>query len=143
MDKIKVRLIVHQHAACTHMGIQNAGHYVSNKTHGHSSQASKEVNKDVAKDSHAPLESRAAAAKDAASDKVSETGHKSKAEGHKGDLALTAILSGLTLCRGGQTLRPPALLAKQGKARRDVMMELAFGGTSYSLVLNCNSFSLR
>lgn len=69
----------------THLGIQNAGHYVSDKLHGHSSQASKEVNKDVAKDSHAPLESRAAAAKDAVTDKAGEAGHKSKAEAHKGE----------------------------------------------------------
>lgn len=47
------------------------------------SGASKEANKEVAKDSSAPVGTRVQAAGDALSDKLDETGHKASAEANK------------------------------------------------------------
>ncbi|KAI6782929.1 glucose-repressible protein [Emericellopsis cladophorae] len=44
---------------------------------------SKEANKEVAKDSNAPVGTRASAAKDAVGDKAEEQKHSSKSEAHK------------------------------------------------------------
>ncbi|MCJ1350180.1 MAG: Glucose-repressible protein [Icmadophila ericetorum] len=59
--------------------IKKAGEYVSESVQGATSGASKEVNKNIAKDSDASLSSRATAAKDAVGDKVDEHGHNAKA----------------------------------------------------------------
>jgi hypothetical protein len=55
--------------------LRNAANYVGDKAQEVTSGASKEANKNVAKDSDASLGTRATAAKDAVSDKVDETGH--------------------------------------------------------------------
>jgi hypothetical protein len=54
---------------------RNAANYVGDKAQEVTSGASKEANKNVAKDSDASLGTRATAAKDAVSDKVDESGH--------------------------------------------------------------------
>jgi hypothetical protein len=66
---------------------QNAANYVSETVQGTGSEASKEANKSVAKDSDASLTSRATAAKDAVGDKVDQTSHNTKADVHKGMLS--------------------------------------------------------
>lgn len=53
------------------------------KVQGGASTASKEANKNVAKDSDAKLSTRAQAAGDALSDKVDEQTHERKADVHK------------------------------------------------------------
>ncbi|KAI9151762.1 Glucose-repressible protein [Paramyrothecium foliicola] len=63
--------------------IKQAANYVSESVQGAVSGASKEGNKQIAKDSQAPVGTRLTAAKDAASDKISETGHDNKADAHK------------------------------------------------------------
>ncbi|KAL9578994.1 MAG: hypothetical protein Q9212_005364 [Teloschistes hypoglaucus] len=63
--------------------LKNVGNQVSETVQGATSTASKETNKEVAKDSDASLGSRATAAKDAASDKVDETKHNTSADVHK------------------------------------------------------------
>ncbi|CAF9909095.1 MAG: Glucose-repressible protein [Heterodermia speciosa] len=50
---------------------------------GKGSEASKEANKNVAKDSDASLGTRASAAKDAVGDKFDEQKHETKADVHK------------------------------------------------------------
>ena len=55
--------------------IKNAANYASDKVNEAASGASKETNKQVAKDSDAPLGTRATAAKDALGDKVDEHSH--------------------------------------------------------------------
>ncbi|KAI4186576.1 MAG: hypothetical protein L6R41_003392 [Letrouitia leprolyta] len=55
--------------------VKNIGNQVSETVQGATSTASKEANKDVAKDNDASLGTRASAAKDAASDKLDETKH--------------------------------------------------------------------
>ena len=65
---------------------QNAANYVSESVQGTGAQASKEANKQVAKDSDASLGSRATAAKDAVGDKFDQTSHETKADVHKGTL---------------------------------------------------------
>ncbi|KAF5027298.1 hypothetical protein F66182_592 [Fusarium sp. NRRL 66182] len=62
---------------------KQAANYVSETVQGALSGASKEANKEVAKDGNAPIGTRASAAKDALSDKVEETGHDNKAAAHK------------------------------------------------------------
>ncbi|KAJ4133255.1 Glucose-repressible protein [Fusarium falciforme] len=62
---------------------KQAFNYVAESVQGATSGVSKEANKEVAKDSNAPLGTRASAAKDALSDKVDETTHDNKAEVHK------------------------------------------------------------
>lgn len=63
--------------------IKDAANYVGDKFNEATSGASKEANKNVAKDSDASLGTRATAAKDAAGDKVDETKHSASAEGNK------------------------------------------------------------
>jgi hypothetical protein len=57
---------------------------VSESVHGTGAEASKEANKNVAKDNDASLGSRATAAKDAIVDKKDETSHNTKADINKG-----------------------------------------------------------
>ena len=64
--------------------IQNAANYVSETVQGAGAQASKETNKQVAKDSDASLGTRASAAKDAIFDKKDEKVHDAKSDVHKG-----------------------------------------------------------
>ncbi|KAL2760526.1 hypothetical protein ACRALDRAFT_2096831 [Sodiomyces alcalophilus JCM 7366] len=63
--------------------IKNAANYVSESVQQAGSTASKEANKNVAKDSDASLGSRATAAKDAVGDKVDEQKHSTQADVHK------------------------------------------------------------
>lgn len=63
---------------------QNAANYVAETVQGAGSQASKEANKSVAKDSNAHLSTRASAAKDAVGDKIDQTSHETKADVYKG-----------------------------------------------------------
>ncbi|KIX10545.1 uncharacterized protein Z518_01628 [Rhinocladiella mackenziei CBS 650.93] len=55
--------------------IKNAANYVGDKVNEATSGASKDANKNVAKDSDAPLGTRADAAKDAVGDKLDESKH--------------------------------------------------------------------
>ncbi|EKJ72103.1 hypothetical protein NXS19_005532 [Fusarium pseudograminearum] len=57
--------------------------YVAETVQQATSGASKEANKQVAKDSDAPIGTRASAAKDALSDKADEKTHEGKADVHK------------------------------------------------------------
>ena len=66
--------------------LQNAANYVAETVQGTGAEASKEANKQVAKDNDASLSSRATAAKDALIDKKDETSHNTKADVHKGEL---------------------------------------------------------
>ncbi|MCJ1304026.1 Glucose-repressible protein [Hypocenomyce scalaris] len=63
--------------------VKNAANYVSESVQGGGATASKEANKNVAKDNDASLSSRATAAKDAVVDKKDETSHNTKADVHK------------------------------------------------------------
>ncbi|KAL6232208.1 hypothetical protein BDW75DRAFT_218299 [Aspergillus navahoensis] len=63
--------------------VKNAVNYVSESVQGAGASASKETNKNVAKDSDASLTSRATAAKDAVVDKKDEKSHDVKADVHK------------------------------------------------------------
>ncbi|CBF87332.1 protein ccgA [Aspergillus nidulans FGSC A4] len=63
--------------------VKNAVNYVSESVQGAGATASKETNKNVAKDSDASLTSRATAAKDAVVDKKDEKSHDAKADVHK------------------------------------------------------------
>jgi hypothetical protein len=63
--------------------IKQGANYVSESVQQALHGTSKEANKDVAKDSDAPIGTRASAAKDALSDKAHESKHDSKAEAHK------------------------------------------------------------
>ncbi|KFY94304.1 hypothetical protein V500_03346 [Pseudogymnoascus sp. VKM F-4518 (FW-2643)] len=63
--------------------VKNAANYVAESVQGTGAEASKEGNKQVAKDSDASLSSRATAAKDAVVDKKDETSHNTKADVHK------------------------------------------------------------
>ncbi|KAK7416859.1 hypothetical protein QQX98_004917 [Neonectria punicea] len=63
--------------------VKQGADYVAEKVQKGTSTASKETNKEEAKDSNAPIGSRATAAKDALGDKADETKHDTKAEGHK------------------------------------------------------------
>lgn len=65
---------------------QQGVNYVAESIQGTGAQASKEANKQVAKDSDASLTSRASAAKDAVGDKMDQTSHETKADVHKGKL---------------------------------------------------------
>lgn len=65
---------------------QNAANYVSETIQGAGATASKEANKNVAKDSDAKLSTRANAAVDAVTDKKDEHVHDVKADVHKGEL---------------------------------------------------------
>lgn len=63
---------------------QNAANYVAESVQGGGAQASKEANKQVAKDGDASIGTRASAAKDAVSDKIDQSSHEGKADLHKG-----------------------------------------------------------
>lgn len=63
--------------------IKNAANYVSETVQGGTAEASKEANKNVAKDGNASANTRLSAAKDAVGDKVDEHGHDTKADVHK------------------------------------------------------------
>ncbi|KAL9017532.1 MAG: hypothetical protein Q9185_005155 [Variospora sp. 1 TL-2023] len=63
--------------------LKNVGNQVSETVQGATSTASKETNKSVAKDSDAPIGSRAEAATDAVGDKFNEQKHETKADTHK------------------------------------------------------------
>lgn len=63
---------------------QNAANYVAESIQGTGAEASKEANKQVAKDSDASINTRASAAKDAVVDKKDEFSHNTKADTHKG-----------------------------------------------------------
>jgi len=63
--------------------IKNAGNYVADKVQSTTSGASKEANKEVAKDNNAGVGTRLQAAGDAISDKTSEHKHDAKAEANK------------------------------------------------------------
>ncbi|OQE31602.1 hypothetical protein PENSTE_c001G01938 [Penicillium steckii] len=63
--------------------VKNAANYVSETVQGTGATASKETNKNVAKDSDANVTTRASAAKDAVVDKKDELSHDTKADVHK------------------------------------------------------------
>ncbi|KAL7931157.1 glucose-repressible protein Grg1 [Trichoderma chlorosporum] len=63
--------------------IKQGANYVGEKVQQATSGASKETNKQVAKDSDANLGTRASAAKDAVGDKMDESKHDAKGEAHK------------------------------------------------------------
>ncbi|KAJ0417344.1 hypothetical protein BJY00DRAFT_289733 [Aspergillus carlsbadensis] len=63
--------------------VKNAANYVTESIQSAGSTASKETNKNVAKDNDASLTSRATAAKDAVVDKKDEKSHDAKADVHK------------------------------------------------------------
>merc|ERR1711939_1303078 len=63
--------------------IKNAANYVSESISAAGATASKEANKNVAKDSDANLSTRAQAVGDAISDKFDEQTHDRKADVHK------------------------------------------------------------
>ncbi|KAH7019252.1 glucose-repressible protein Grg1 [Ilyonectria destructans] len=62
---------------------KQAFNYVAETVQGATSGVSKEANKEVAKDSNAPIGTRANAAVDAVGDKIDQTTHENKAEVHK------------------------------------------------------------
>ncbi|KAJ4150143.1 hypothetical protein LMH87_010908 [Akanthomyces muscarius] len=62
---------------------KQAANYVSETVQGAISGASKETNKEVAKDSNANVGTRLSAAKDAVGDKMDQSGHNAKADAHK------------------------------------------------------------
>ncbi|KAL8754954.1 MAG: hypothetical protein Q9184_004948 [Pyrenodesmia sp. 2 TL-2023] len=63
--------------------LKQGANYVSETVQGTGATASKEANKDTAKDSSASLGDRASAAKDAAGDKMEETKHDASATANK------------------------------------------------------------
>jgi len=63
--------------------VKNAANYVSESVQEAASGASKEANKNVAKDSDASLGTRASAAKDALGDKADESSHGASASLNK------------------------------------------------------------
>ncbi|KAG5918936.1 hypothetical protein E4U60_000389 [Claviceps pazoutovae] len=63
--------------------LKQGANYVAETAKQATSGASKETNKQVAKDSDAPIGTRASAAKDALGDKATESKHDAKAEAHK------------------------------------------------------------
>ncbi|RFU77805.1 glucose repressible grg1 [Trichoderma arundinaceum] len=63
--------------------IKQGANYVGEKVQQATSGASKETNKQVAKDSNANVGTRASAAKDALGDKFDENKHDAKGEAHK------------------------------------------------------------
>ncbi|KAI9900647.1 hypothetical protein N3K66_004909 [Trichothecium roseum] len=62
---------------------KQAVNYVTETVQGTLSGASKEANKEVAKDNNVDVGTRLTAAKDALGDKVDQSGHEGKAEAHK------------------------------------------------------------
>ncbi|KAK4943200.1 Glucose-repressible protein [Elasticomyces elasticus] len=63
--------------------IKNTVNYVTESIQGAGSTASKEANKNVAKDSNASISTRAQAAGDAIGDKFDEQAHDRKADVHR------------------------------------------------------------
>ncbi|KAF4981121.1 hypothetical protein FZEAL_3028 [Fusarium zealandicum] len=63
--------------------IKNAANMAGEKVQEVTSGASKEGNKEVAKDSNASIGTRAGAAKDAIGDKANESKHSTKGDAHK------------------------------------------------------------
>ncbi|PWN31404.1 uncharacterized protein FA14DRAFT_95294 [Meira miltonrushii] len=63
--------------------LKNTANYVKDSVSEYSSTASKEANKEVAKDSNASLGTRAEAAKDALSEKIDEQKNSASAEINK------------------------------------------------------------
>jgi len=63
--------------------VKQGANYVGEKVQQATSGVSKETNKQVAKDSDAPIGTRASATKDALGDKMSESKHDAKGEAHK------------------------------------------------------------
>ncbi|KAF4459263.1 hypothetical protein FALBO_13978 [Fusarium albosuccineum] len=63
--------------------IKQGANAVAEKAQQAVSGTSKEANKEVAKDSNAPLGTRASAAKDAIGDKADEKKHETKGDAHK------------------------------------------------------------
>ncbi|KAL2802258.1 glucose-repressible protein Grg1 [Aspergillus granulosus] len=63
--------------------VKNTVNYVSESIQSAGASASKDTNKEVAKDNDASLTSRATAAKDALVDKKDEKSHDAKADVHK------------------------------------------------------------
>ncbi|PKX97721.1 putative glucose repressible protein Grg1 [Aspergillus novofumigatus IBT 16806] len=63
--------------------IKQGANYIAESVQQATSGASKETNKQVAKDSDAPIGTRASAAKDALGDKAHESKHDAKADAHK------------------------------------------------------------
>ncbi|OQD90671.1 hypothetical protein PENANT_c001G10639 [Penicillium antarcticum] len=63
--------------------VKNAANYVAETVQGTGAEASKETNKQVAKDDDAKITTRATAAKDALVDKKDEKSHDTKADVHK------------------------------------------------------------
>ncbi|KAJ6134002.1 Glucose-repressible protein [Penicillium sp. IBT 18751x] len=63
--------------------VKNAANYVAETIQGAGATASKEANKEVAKDSNASISTRANAAVDALGDKKDEQVHNTKADVHK------------------------------------------------------------
>ncbi|KAH6611096.1 hypothetical protein Trco_001116 [Trichoderma cornu-damae] len=63
--------------------IKQGANYVQEKVQQATSGTSKEANKQVAKDSNAPVGTRTSAAKDALGDKLDEQKHNAKGEAHK------------------------------------------------------------
>ncbi|KAK5806427.1 hypothetical protein VI817_000685 [Penicillium citrinum] len=61
----------------------NAANYVAETVQGTGAEASKETNKQVAKDNDASVSTRASAAKDAVVDKKDQLSHDTKADVHK------------------------------------------------------------
>jgi hypothetical protein len=70
--------------AQTYTYIQNAANYITETVKGTGAEASKETNKNVAKDDDAKISTRATAAKDALIDKKDEKAHDTKADLNKG-----------------------------------------------------------
>jgi len=63
--------------------LRSAGNYISNKTQGGAHAASKETNKQIAKDPNVRTSTRIRAAGDAMKDKVHETSHNRQASVNK------------------------------------------------------------
>ncbi|EEY18129.1 Glucose-repressible protein [Verticillium nonalfalfae] len=63
--------------------VKNAANYVAETVQGAGATASKEANKEVAKDNNASLGTRLSAGKDAVGDKFDETKHNTQADVHK------------------------------------------------------------
>ncbi|GIJ86349.1 glucose-repressible protein [Aspergillus pseudoviridinutans] len=66
--------------------IKQGANYVSESVQQALHGSKKEANKDIAKDSDAPIGTRASAAKDAVKDKAHENKHDAKAEAHKQEI---------------------------------------------------------
>ncbi|KAH0492608.1 hypothetical protein TgHK011_007555 [Trichoderma gracile] len=62
---------------------KQAFNYVAESIQGATSGASKETNKEIAKNDDVPVSTRLSATKDAIGDKFDETAHNNKAEAHK------------------------------------------------------------